>query len=143
MRTPRKQIKNCIDNSFFPQSSTNQTKRPSQTLFSHSCCLLIAFQRGGLPLLPIWLLWAPPFLWLSCWLSAELSAHLNQQELFGASQTSSVGCIPTQFWSSSAETQTETILGRKGLCLSKARGWDKPSASIPADSKKQLWTILV
>lgn len=141
MRTPRKQIKNCTDNSFFPQSQTNQMEDPPKPCFPTLVGLLIAFQRGSFLSFPSGCSGHPLFL-SSCWLSAELSAHLNQQHLLGAPQTSTGGYIPTQLCSSSAETQVEPILGRKGLCQPKARGWDKPSASIPADSKKQLWMFL-
>lgn len=106
-------------------------KDPPQPCFPTLVGLLIAFQRESFLSFPSGCSGHPLFL-SSCWLSAELSAHLNQQHLLGAPQTSSGGCIPTQLCSSSAETQAEPILGRK-----------EPSASIPADSKKQLWTVVV
>lgn len=114
---------------------TNEKPDPSKPCSPTPFGPPIPVLRGGPLLLPPWLLWAPPCHFLSCWLSAELFAHLSQQQLSGGSQTTA---SQHNFGSFRAEMRAETILGRKGLCLSKARGRDKSSSLVPADSKKQL-----
>lgn len=52
--------------------------------------------------------------------------------------------IPLQFWVFKGWNACRDYSGkgREGLCLLEARGRDKAS-SLPADSKKYLWTVLV